>query len=94
MLYLPFNVYLDSERASILIEAVLPMLYLPFHVYLGLKSVHILIEAVLPTCRIKLNELFEGMTWVKHGVKGQVAPTTELCVPLHLPLHTHHVNKE
>ena len=43
MLYLPFNVYLDSKRVSILIEAVLPtlpMLYLPFNVYLDLKSKH------------------------------------------------------
>ena len=34
MLYLPFNVYLDSKRVSILIDAVLstlPMLYLPFN---------------------------------------------------------------
>ena len=40
MLYLPFNVYLDSKRESILIEAVLPtlpMLYLPFNAYLNLK---------------------------------------------------------
>ena len=40
MLYLPFNVYLDSKRVSILIEAVLPtlpMLYLPFNVYLDSK---------------------------------------------------------
>ena len=52
MLYLPFNVYLDSKRVSILIEAVLPtspMLYLPFNVYLDSKRVSILIEAVLPT---------------------------------------------
>ena len=54
MLYLPFNVYLDSKRVSILIEAVLPalpMLYLPFnvHVYLDSKRVSVLIEAVLPT---------------------------------------------
>ena len=52
MLYLPFNVYLDSERVSILIEAVwptLPMLYLPFNVYLDSERVSILIEAVLPT---------------------------------------------
>ena len=49
MLYLPFNVYLDSKRVSILIEAVwptLPMLYLPFNVYLDSKRVSILIEAV------------------------------------------------
>ena len=35
MLYLHFNVYLDSKRVSILIEAVLPtlpMLYLLFNV--------------------------------------------------------------
>ena len=43
MLYLPFNVYLDSKRVSILIEAVvptLPMLYLPsnVHVYLDSKN--------------------------------------------------------
>ena len=47
-----FNVYLDSKRVSILIEAVLPtlpMLYLPFNVYLDSKRVSILIEAVLPT---------------------------------------------
>ena len=40
MLYLPFNVYLDSKRVSILTEAVLPtlpMLYLPFNVYLDSK---------------------------------------------------------
>ena len=52
MLCLPFNVYLDSKRVSILIEAVLPtlpMLYLPFNVYLDSKRVSILIEAVLPT---------------------------------------------
>ena len=52
MLYIPFNVYLDSKRVSILIEAVLPtlpMLYLPFNVYLDSKRVSILIEAVLPT---------------------------------------------
>ena len=52
MLYHPFNVYLDSKRVSILIEAVLPtlpMLYLPFNVYLDSKRVSILIEAVLPT---------------------------------------------
>ena len=51
-LYLPFNVYLDSKRVSVLIEAVwptLPMLYLPFKVYLDSKRVSILIEAVLPT---------------------------------------------
>ena len=50
MLYLPFNVYIDSKKVSILIEAVLqtlPMLYHPFNVYLDSKS--ILIEAVLPT---------------------------------------------
>ena len=50
MLYLPFNVYLDSKRVSVLIEAVLPtlpMLYLPFNVYLDSKRVSILIEAVL-----------------------------------------------
>ena len=49
MLYLPFNVYLDSKRVSILIEAVLttlPMLYLAFNVYLDSKRVSILIEAV------------------------------------------------
>ena len=48
----PFNVYLDSKRVSILIEAVLPtlpMLYLPFNVYLDSKRVSILIEAVFPT---------------------------------------------
>ena len=52
MLYLPFNVYLDSKRVSILIEAVwptLPMLYLPFNVYLDSKRVSVLIEAVWPT---------------------------------------------
>ena len=58
MLYIPFNVYLDSKTVSILIEAVLPTLpmlymymYLPFnvHVYLDSKRVSILIEAVLPT---------------------------------------------
>ena len=52
MLYLPFNVYLDSKIVSILIEAVLstlPMLYLPFNVYLDSKRVSILIEAVLST---------------------------------------------
>ena len=40
MLYLPFNVYLDSKRVSILTEAVLPtlpMLYYPFNVYLDSK---------------------------------------------------------
>ena len=45
------NVYLDSKRVSILLEAVLPtfpMLYLPFNVYLDSKRVSILIEAVLP----------------------------------------------
>ena len=49
MLYLPFNVYLDSKRVSILIEAVwptLPMMYLPFNVYLDSKRLSILIEAV------------------------------------------------
>ena len=43
------NVYLDSKRVSILIEAVLPtlpMLYLPFNVYLDSKRVSMLIEAV------------------------------------------------
>ena len=52
MLYLSFNVYLDSMRVSILREAVLPtlpMLYLSFNVYLDSKRVSILIEAVLPT---------------------------------------------
>ena len=51
MLYLLFNVYLDSNRVSIHIEAVLPslpMLYLLFNVYLDSKRVSILIEAVLP----------------------------------------------
>ena len=48
MLYLSFNIYLDSKRVSILIEAVLPtlpMLYLSFNVYLDSKT-SILIEAV------------------------------------------------
>ena len=52
MLCLSFNVYLDSNRVSILIEAVLPtlpMLYLPFNVHLDSKRISILIEAVLPT---------------------------------------------
>ena len=52
MFFLPFNVYLDSKRVSIHIEAVLPtlpMLYLPFNVRLDSKRVSILIEAVLPT---------------------------------------------
>ena len=53
MLYLPFNVYLDSKRVSILIEAVLANItnavHLPFNVYLDSKRVSILIEAVLPT---------------------------------------------
>ena len=52
MMYVPFNVYLDSKSVSILIEAVLPtlpMLYLPINVYLESKRVGILIEAVLPT---------------------------------------------
>ena len=50
MLYLSFNVYIDSKRVSILREAVLPtlpMLYLSFNVYLDSKRVSILIEAVL-----------------------------------------------
>ena len=45
-------VYLDSQRASILIEAVLPtlpMLYLPFNAYLDSKRASILIEADMPT---------------------------------------------
>ena len=50
MMYLPFNVYLDSKR--ILVEVVLPtlpLLYLPFNVHLDSNRVSILIEAVLPT---------------------------------------------
>ena len=49
MVYLPFNVYLDSKRVSILVLPTLPMVYLPFNVYLDSKRVSILIEAVLPT---------------------------------------------
>ena len=46
------NVYLDSKRVSVFIEAVLPslpMLYLPFNVYLDSKRVSVFIEAVLPS---------------------------------------------
>ena len=61
MLYLPFNVYLDSKRVSILIEVsipieavlpTLPMLYLPFNVYLDSKRESIFSEAVLPTLQM------------------------------------------
>ena len=67
MLYLPFNVYLDSERVSILIEAVwptLPMLYLPFNVYPDSERVSILIEAVWPTLPM-VYLLFKHVLW--HG---------------------------
>ena len=60
MLYLPYNVYLDSKRVSILIEAVwptVPMLHLPFNVYLDSKRVSILIEAVWPTLPMSVPSL-------------------------------------
>ena len=41
MMYLPFNLYLDSNRVSILIDAVwptLPMMYLSFNVYLDSRD--------------------------------------------------------
>ena len=49
MMYLPFNVYLDSKTVNTLTEAVLPtlpMMYLPFNVYLESKTVNTLTEAV------------------------------------------------
>ena len=82
MLYLPFNVYLDSKRVSILIEAVLPtlpMLYLPFNVYLDSKRVGILIEAVLPTLPmlyLPFNVYLDSKRVIKHTHRSSFANIT------------------
>ena len=52
MLYLPFNVYLDSKRVSILIEAAFVNIT---NVYLDSKRVSILIEAALSTLPMYLS---------------------------------------
>ena len=65
MLYLPFNVYLDSKRVSKLIEAVLPTLPMLYLSYLDSERVSILTEAVLltlPMLSLPFNSLLNGDT--------------------------------